>query len=277
MHSFYKISFAMLVCAVLFMVAHKPALAVTEFCPARLELSPIGSNSTQTFGPAQTYAAELAALGPRSVTAELAFDTNAGWFAADVPSEKVSEKDAGSDGGYGNAQSRWVSPVFEVNFPKAVIVTSAWVTAAESKDDTFGWGARGVIVCLPTGLRTTPTSYRKNAAWSDMLYEPADFKQLPEAPTIIPATPSPAIESPSCAQPFQEATVTLQATPYYPDTSTLEQFPSSGTATVTVALDAQGQPAGALVIESSGNPLFHASTLNRTRGFSFVCGSDRKI
>ena len=134
-------------CAV-FLSLTANANAVAEFCPARLAISPSGGSVAAA---SRLYGFELTAQGPRSVTAILAFDTDAGWFKATVPPVTIGEKERHYTSPWAAFVRRdWVSPVIYVQFPKAVVVKHDWVKTAQASGDDLGWAAKGPVECLPT-------------------------------------------------------------------------------------------------------------------------------
>lgn len=156
-----RVLFAALICAASFCLSSHRALAVTEFCPARVDIaavqpanaasdpSPSPSASPE---PAALYGMELSAAGPRSVLATVVFDTDAGWFTADIPNETLIEKDRHYSGPASTfIKHDWISPIVYVRFPKPVLILHEWVTSALSQGDSFGWQTQGIVTCLPPG------------------------------------------------------------------------------------------------------------------------------
>lgn len=97
------------------------AQALTEICPAQLEIAAVPLTDTTTRGPATMFGFALTAMGARTVSGKLAFDTSAGWFTADVPPVLLAEKDRHYNEIFGRLTiPDFVSPVMYVRFPKSV-------------------------------------------------------------------------------------------------------------------------------------------------------------
>lgn len=238
-----------------FALATRPARALTEFCPARVQLAPYGAAASHAFGPAQVYALYLAAMGPRSVGAQVAFDTDAGWFTADVPSVTLEKTD-----------SSYRSPIFYVQFPKALTVQRSFVVSALSEGDGFGWASQGSVGCLPTNVEPN------NGIWDDIFYDPTAFANLPgtlPAASSIVAKPSQPLGSKNCAQPFKDAQVTKVAPPDPTPFSSQQSFAQSGTAALIVAVNADGGFADGWMARSSGNNPIDDSLLDSAKNSTY--------
>ena len=266
-----RVLLAAVIAAAFFLVLHRPASAMAEFCPAQLNYERVGPDSAKD-QPGALFGFDLSALGPRTITsAKLAFDTSAGWYTVDVPGLPISEKDRHySSATVSFVRHDWVSPKLYVRFPQAVQVNHAWVYNAQALNDgPFGWQAQGDVICDPPAAASPEQAqrfpnvvrrfYKLADADSDGLSEP------PSAKTVtLAATASKALESANCTDPFREATVKKQVVPQYPD---ILRGSGAGRATVSVevAIKSDGTLADAWVWGPSGRQAFDDSALRAAK------------
>lgn len=252
------------------------ARALTEICPAQLEISAVPASGQATTEPATLFGFALTAMGPRSVSGKLAFDTSAGWFTADVPSVVLAEKDRHYTSilGRWNIPS-WVSPVMYVQFPKPVTLNHSWLFSAAAKSDgDFGWEKSGTFVCPPP---PGPLAIFGRKAISITTSRLAGASRTFEMPALDPrdvdalsATPQPGaskltakyttpLETATCAKPFADAVTTMLVSPAYP-----ENLRSSGASRqigIGVAIDANGKLADSWIWAPSGLAAFDQAAL----------------
>src|SRR5439155_26707685 len=83
--------------------------------------------------------------------ATLAFDTDRGWFTADIPPVMLTEKDRHYDETFGRITlPDWVSSIMYVRFPARVSIAHSWVYSATARNDgDFGWEKTGHFICTP--------------------------------------------------------------------------------------------------------------------------------
>lgn len=224
---------AALVCAIVVVICSEPAWATTEFCPATLELQPIGSGNEWHIGdyPAQLYGFELVALGARAVSARLAFDTKAGWYIVDVPAVSLSPKLRH----YGTRWTKYmpqgtrftrrvfISPRMYVAFPSIVWINHAYIYSAKAENDEAGWQAKGIVKCPPV-----PEPDAQHPPLDSPVLDLKDSDHLSGSPSsdamILSPKPSVALESSSCPVPFKPVTPKNIATPDYPEDTSLQRI-----------------------------------------------------
>lgn len=234
-----RVLFAAFICAVLFAALYRPAFALAEFCPASVRIQPVASADTWQIGDssAALYGFELSALGSRTASGVIAFDTDSGWYTADVPF--VGQRD-------------FVSPRMYVRFPSAVTVMNAWMYHAQAVDDgKFGWQAKGEIQCAPpprARKQHEPVVSEDDPA---RMY-PKDGDHLSAAPTdreiIVDAKPSPAIFHANCTDPNDDASVAVAVAPDW----SLGYSPPKASSAVWVAVNADGTLVDAWISQPSG-------------------------
>lgn len=229
------------------------AQAAVEFCPATVA----GSSGP---GGAQIYAYRLQAEGTRSVTGEVAIQTDAGWYAAafkDVALANHASRYDTDEGTYRLTQA--VSPLLYVRFPKPVRVTGLWVRRASATGDReFGWDARGTIACAPQVYR--PAGESAPSAGADRLHDedrlPYDAAPSPKD-AVATANPIPPEAPAACAVPFVDAWTSDVAAPHYPH--------SIGTVgavvMIRVAISSEGHLLDAWVAGNSGLSSFEPYAL----------------
>lgn len=264
-----RVLLAAVIAAAFFLVLHRPASAMAEFCPAQLNYERVGPDSAKD-QPGALFGFNLSALGPRTITsAKLAFDTSAGWYTLDVPAMTLVEKDRHYSAPWVTfIRHDYVSPVLYVRFPQSLSIRHAWVyTAAASNDGAFGWQAQGTVMCDPPAA-ASPNEVKRLVPGHERhpyVLDPKDEDGLSNAPSrlslILAASPSKALESSNCAVPFRYATVKRQVTPEYPD-SARGAISGESMTSVEVAIRADGSLADAWVWGPSGfTPLDDASVL----------------
>lgn len=289
-----RVFIAAVSCAALLACVHRPASAMVEFCPAELTYEHVKDtaalvrqqSSTTAVGetaPATSslYGIELGALGARSVTAAtLAFDTDAGWYTADVPSVDLVEKNRHYSGpSVSFVRHDWISPIMYVRFPKAAVIAHAWVYSITVKGDAlFGWDALGSVTCPPPPAPSAEQRKRstgKAAHWID----PRDEDRISDPPSpgslILRAKDSMPLENASCDEPFRDADVVSQARPDYPFILR-ETFQGEAASSVQVALQPDGSLRDAWIWGPSGfdafdNSALHAATATKYSGARSYC------
>lgn len=189
---FFRIAlgFIAVLCMAFFLNGRADAAA--EFCPVRLA----------TFAPTSqsaTYAYTVDAQSPRSVSAELVADTDAGWFSWHFPMTVLHPAKRTVTAGIYTVESNVLaSPVMYVTFPRAVHVTHAFARqATTSGESVFGWDAEGGVSCEPPAPRDFATI----------------AVQAAPAPVAAPVVAEP-VDAPfgsTCAKPFADASVTQLA------------------------------------------------------------------
>jgi TonB family protein len=257
-----------LICAVFFVCAHRPASATVEFCPATLQIQPVGQNNSKTDRPAQLYGFNLYAHSPRSVVASVAFDTNGGWYTLEVPRITLSPKQRHyASGPERFTRTDFVSQTMYVRFPSPVVINDAWVFQASAQGDgPFGWEKQGEVNCDPSGPGLT-----SQAPVPQLALDPKDQDALGAAPSqksmIFAAATTQPIERAACAQPFQDATVTNAVTPDYPDA--VSALRAGGVSTVEVDINADGSLADAWVWGPSYYSELNAAALQAARNSKY--------
>jgi len=244
--------------------------ARVEFCPASLRMEAVGE------GPAKRadamFGFELVALGPRTVSATIAFDTDGGWFTAVVPPVTLTERDRHFNGpSNGFVDPEWISPTTYVRFPNPVRVNHAWVSTALATGDGFGWSVQGPVECSPDpngdirpGLRSTERI---------KLYDEDRLNAQPaRGAVVIDARPSAALAHADCAHPFSDATVLDHAAvPNY--TGILAAEGAGGDAGIIVAIGADGILKDAWVWAPSGQEQFDDATLAAAKKTTYKAGT----
>jgi TonB family protein len=219
------------------------------------------------------YGFELVAEGPRSVTAELAFDTSDGWFVAPVPATSLHEKDEHYTSPSASFIKRtWVSPMMYLKFPSRFTISHAWVYSAQSTGDDFGWSKMGLVLCSPaSGSRSVSAPPQAQVAKLD----PKDFDPLSAPPgagaMIITADRSSPLKKSDCATPFRDAAATKSFSPDYPN-GERGRVAINVTSTIEVSINADGSLADAWVFYPSGFPDFDEAALQGARLSKYESG-----
>jgi hypothetical protein len=246
----------------------QPAEARVEFCPASLRIEAVGEGPAKR--PAVTFGFELVALGPRTLDATIAFDTDAGWFTATVPPVTLTERDRHYNGpSNGFVDPEWVSPTTSVRFPKSVRVLHAWVSTALAIGDTFGWSSQGPVPCSPFPNGDVSAGLRGNDRVK--LDEEDRLNAEPSrASPIVDAQQSAALAGVECARPFSDATVSNQVGPAY--SGILAAEGAGGDTGIIVAIGADGQLKDAWVWAPSGQKQFDDATLTAAKKSTYRAG-----
>jgi len=272
-----RMMIAALLGAVFFLCSHRPAYALSEFCPATLRYEAVGPQSAANV-PAALYGFELSALGPRTIaSAALSFDTSGGWYSVKVPSVTLSAKQRRYTGPSSTfIRQDYVSPVLYLQFPKPVSVAHAWVfSTATQGDSQFGWDKDGTVECSPMtqgghlisidrGASTPPAPkppemYNLDSKDGDTL------RTSPQAgAVVIAASPVQALENRACNLPFKDAMVERPAIPQYPAILRAAGVGET-TTTIQVAIAADGTLRDAWVADPSGYPAADAASLASAR------------
>lgn len=262
------------ICAAFLAFGQSRAQAMIEFCPARLNIAPVKTDVAQKDdAPAALYGFDLEAMGPRSLTATLAFDTSGGWFKIDVPPVTLTERvrHYTSVSAY-FTRTDFVSPVMYVRFPQAVTLSHTWVYTARTSDDgPFGWAKQGQVTCDPPGTAKATGPIGRFAARLD----PKDLDALSDPPAqrsfIAAAQRTAPLETGTCSDPFADATATDIVSPDYP--MALRGFSTRVlSSSIEVAIDAAGNVADAWVWGPSGAEAADAASLAAARATKYKAG-----
>lgn len=249
-------SFGIALALALIALLHGRAMAITEYCPAVITVAPVGTSAQ-----ASVYGFELSALSPRTVSADVAFDTSAGWFSAHVPESQLSETSHYYAAPWGAfVRDLAVSPVMYVQFPKPVAVAHAFVTHASAQGDAFGWHNRGPVSCPPPGV-PDPLAPQTPPNVHLVLQNPDSLSTPPTPESLIvqaKATP-PLLSATSCAHPFAPVSILTQAKAAYPKSAAA--LDATGTAMVAVAVDTDGSVTDEWIESSSLYPQLDKSAL----------------
>lgn len=261
-----------LCCAAFFVLDCRPAMAIVEFCPARLTYDHVADTPSPTL-----FGIELSAYGPRTITsAKLAFDTSAGWFTADVPPTALLKKDRHyTTSSAAFTRHDWITPIMYVRFPTASTIAHAWVySITVTGDDMFNWPAEGTVICPPppgpSKQQAQDESKRpKSRSWLDPKDE--DHLDIPPGPnaTILKGQTSSSLGDSSCAEPFRDAEVTRQAEPVYPDFMRASYIGQAQNA-VEVALSPDGSIRDAWIWGPSGFSMFDDASLRAAKSSRYT-------
>lgn len=243
--------FAFSFTALSLLTVHRAFAALYEFCPADLSSAPVAPKAD---GSAKLYGFQLSALSPRNVAAEVAFDTDAGWFIVSVPSTAFAVRDRHYTGVAATFVERdWVSPIMYVRFPKPLKIEHRWVMHARATGDDLGWEARGDVSCEPRPqeanlmLNGLPSFDKDSSIVTTVDKDGLDAAPAKNSPILV-AQKSMPLKSSNCAIPFADATITN-----LPSDSD-KPLPRVGwAAAVEVALQPDGSIAGAWLWAPSGN------------------------
>ncbi len=261
----------------LFALAAERAQALTEICPARLEVRAVSATDQTARGPARLFGFALTAMGPRTVSGKLAFDTSAGWFTVDVPPVVLAEKDKHYDAMFGRLTiPGWVSPIMYARFPQAVTIAHSWLYSAIAKGDgDFGWEKSGMFICPPPAgaqradgvktisvvISTLPGGTRQ---FEIPTVDPKEVEPLSTPPlaavTQFAATATKPLETASCAKPFADALAIILVDPGYP--RILQATGASGLIGVGLALNGDGTLADSWVWAPSGLAAFDQAAMS---------------
>lgn len=192
-----RVAVAVLCCAAFLAFTHARAQAMIEFCPAQVDIAAVG---VKPGAPAALYGFELTALGLRTVAGTIPFDTDHGWYTADVPPVGLFAKIRA----YSSIETEFsrrdfVSPRMYLNFPANVKIREAWLYRASALNDgAFGWQRQGMVQCPPQVAVTGGIH----------LQDPDELSAPPTASSLIlsPIASAPLMSS-DCAVPYKDATV----------------------------------------------------------------------
>lgn len=248
---------AVLFCAAFVAFAHARAQAMIEFCPARLHLAPVAPGAPSVRAQMAVYGFNLEAMGPRSVSATLAFDTDMGWFKADVPEVVLTAKKRRfTSNSVSFTRTDYVSPVMYVRFPRAVAIQHTWVYSATTKNDgPFGWAPQGTVTCdTPVGADAAGDRSVQPGDFPQMNPNDGDNLNLPPGPdsVIVLAQETPALESTACAEPFRNAVATSVSKVDFAPTL---MGRGRTTSSILVAIDAAGSVIDAWVWGPTGSEM----------------------
>lgn len=251
--------------AVLFLLSMHRALALYEFCPTDIRTAAV---SPKADGSATVYGFQLTALGPRSVSATIAFDTDAGWFTAQVPSTTLAQKERHYTGQFSDFTMRdWISPIMYLQFAQPVKLRQQWVLHALATGDQFGWAAQGDVLCEPYSggageyLPVAPS----------FGFTTKDIDPISQAPasgsTIIKAQTSVALKKSDCPDPFENTIVTSIAKP-----NNLTPARTPQVTAVAVAIKDDGTVADAWIWGPSGDNSSDQAALTAAKNSTFKAG-----
>jgi TonB family protein len=264
-------AFVSLLCIALACACGTRALAITEYCPARLD--PIQAmHPLDASGPATLFSYVLEGESSRSVAGSILVDTSAGWFKVSFPSTALTERVYDYQASYVKFSRRQYESVpLYVRFPLPVMMRTAFVGDAQSFGDAeFGWDAKGDVACGPSAGLEAKVPVPK----ADMrpLNPRIDLDTPPGAgATIASATSVPVPGSLSCAEPFTNATVSRAMAPDFP-TAEMERG-GSATVLVEVAINASGALDDAWLFVPSGSEWFDDAALRAARMSTYKAGT----
>lgn len=254
--------------AALFALAHRPALAMTELCPARLSIEPV---QNRTAVDSSTFGFMLDALGPRTLASvRLAFDTTAGWYTLTLPTTTLVEKDRHYNGpAISYTRHDWVTPVMYVEFSTPLAVSHAWVYETNVHEDPiFGWEAKGTILCPPPPAPSAEQLKKRSGPVMSRI-DQKDDNGLSDPPgrtsVVFHATPSIALGSANCPEPFREAEVSSQARPEWPGLLAAEGWTGAAMSNIAVALQPDGSMRDEWIWGPSGFDAFDNSALKAAK------------
>ncbi|MDQ2872075.1 MAG: hypothetical protein M3R35_02975 [Candidatus Eremiobacteraeota bacterium] len=228
-----------------------------EFCPARLsELHEVGVSANT---PSALYSFTVDALSTRTVSADLAVRSSAGWFTVPVSTTALIAHETRYQSSMQDfTRTSYVSPVVYARFPRAVTIQDAWVQSAHAiGDGAFGWEARGNVPCDPLGgakaLRDHPTPNLRTTEKN-----PIDYTALPSSGSqVARATAAKPLADMSCEHPFVGATTLKVVPPQYP--YSFKRPP--GISLIAVAIGKDGAVQDAWVWGSSGDVAYDSAAL----------------
>ncbi len=267
-----RLGIASALCFLIVAFWHSPASAISEFCPATLNIRAVGVGASSESTPAQVYGFDLGAVAPRALTATLAFDTSGGWYTLAVPQTELTEKDRHYTSPSATFIRRdYVSPIMYVRFPANVVIQRSWVYGAQAFDD--GWAAKGRVTCDPPGS-AKPLANPRN----DTVLDPKDRDRLDAPPAagdlVLAAQHTSPLESTACAQPFEPAQAVKAVTPDFPNE--LRGMWGIAESTIEVALGGDGSVLDAWVWGPSGSQAadqaaLHAAEDSKYQGARAYC------
>jgi TonB family protein len=241
------------------------ALAIGEFCPARLTYSAVGS-SNSVERASDTFGLQLTAASSRTVAATLAFDTDAGWFTVALQGQQLAaDTEHYKSDTVAFIRREWRSPVFYARFPKTVKITDAFVLNAQTSGEPI-WDSHGRVVCAPA----VPHKDRSPNRANDVELDPHDVVALYTAPgpssTIVVPSKTSALFSTSCPDPFVEATAKSVEPVAYPP----QAYPARGTTGVEILLNNDGTVADAETYFPSGVAAFDSEAVRAAKNSRYT-------
>lgn len=186
-----------------------PLQAKAEFCPARV------AHVLSVDGTRDTYAVQLSAGSPRSVTGQLLLETGAGWFRAPFAPQQLLKTKNGIES----------APIYVTVSTNASLM-NVWLAQAASDDSA--WASHGLVACAPDPERRTPAASAAN----------------PASKAQIAAMPIPAPFTYHCAKPFAQAK-------FQNDAMDAEPYDPGQYGVALVEIDASGKPVGITPIDAS--------------------------
>ena len=243
------------------------AAASAEFCPA--SVGPL--HALDGSAAASLYSFALDASAARLASADVAIETNTGWFEAHVSHVTIAERDERLRDPVVNFVRRtFTSAPLYVRFPSAVDVLGAFVLDAQAPDDA-AWASRGLVTCdAPAGFGRAYVPDKNGRFTVTALNPRTDLYAMPEPGATIAAARSIAAPgSTSCPVPFARSKVEhIEAAvfpPGYSVTQTVE-------VAVKIDLDPNGSLAGEDVYVPSGNDAFDEAALRAARDSTYSAG-----
>ena len=241
-------------------IARLWANASPETCPAAV------SNLYPSHGSALIFGFQIEAATARTVTGDLAVETDRGWYRVPFAGSAVTKTTrhyATRANPKPVASAVFASPTIYARFPKPVKILNGWVEKASAAGDT-GWGAGLPFTCYPT-----PPAYAGNPLYERNL-DRDDAAPMTLAPaagaSLVAANPAAPIESTSCAHPFVDARAVKLVPPSYPYTQAMPD----GISFVNLTLLPDGSLADATVYQSSGDVAFDVAALEAARRSTFL-------
>jgi hypothetical protein len=272
--------------AMFLFLAHRPASAMVEFCPAMLNFERVTSGSSlvrqqsshDTLGTSKLqtsslYGFTLNAYAARTVTSTtLAFDTSAGWFTVDLPAVTIAPKDRHYNGPLNSFVIHdYVSPVMYVRFPKDVQIAHAWVYSASAANSA-------PVTCdpppaaSPKQIARMKADYARAAGPKFYSLDPKDEDHLSDPPSAssqtFEALSAKPLETGECAEPFRYAEVDGQAPAQFP-TMARDMMSGPALSTVTVAIGGNGDLAGSEMFGTSGYEMLDNAAMTAARASTY--------
>lgn len=222
-----------------FAFARMPALAITEYCTAQLDVWPSSPM------PTSDYLTVLWSDSQHAVAGKILFYTKRGWFAAPIgelqlePSVSTLRTTL-----YTNHHASLRSERYAIHFPSDVVI------------DNIVFAPSGGTLCAAQEPRKIEAASRYG--WAPFADE------LTHAPYVIAALPAAEPGDTNCDQPFKPAVVTAAIAPHTPDI-VRQQGVDRSEALVEVAVAADGSLQDAWIFSSSGFPSFDREVMRVAR------------
>ncbi len=244
------------------------ASAASEFCPAKIDVfTPLDGKTAATL-----YSFALDAKSARHVAADVAVDTNAGWYSVKVRPTVLNLRIEHLElRGRRFQRTVFTSAPLYVRFPSALKVLDAFVLSASAPDETrFGWGQLGRFTCqAPAGFGLTrPASpyqvaIHNTSTRTDLSRMPAAGEFVAQARLMTPPG------STACAHPFLNASVVRAAPASYPFGVNIPYAVNVG---VRISISPGGRLVDARVYAPSGYRALDAAALSAARRSIFRAG-----